>query len=281
MRCSLDKVTQFLREHHHRAKKSFSQNFLIDANILNKILQTSCVSSEDWVLEIGPGFGALTEGLTSVGARVFAVEKDPLFADTLKQLPITLEIADICKFSFDRFAHAWEGKGRVIANLPYNITTPILIKLFSEVPERWKTVTIMVQDEVARRMTASPGGKDFGSLTIFLNFFAEIEYAFKVSPNCFYPKPSVVSAIVHMRVKDELPLLKSQRQAFFTLTRTAFNQRRKVLTNSLKILYPKEAILHAMRAVNLPEMVRPEVLSLNDYLSLFHELCAFEASTNS
>lgn len=243
-------------------------------------MRVSEVSSHDWVLEIGPGFGALTEGLVSTGARVCAVEKDPVFSETLQQLPITLKIADICKFSFDNLnQQEWFGKGRVIANLPYNITTPILIKLFSESSDRWKTITVMVQDEVARRMVASPGSKDFGALTLFLNFFADVEYAFKVSPNCFYPRPNVVSAVVHMRVKEILPLPKEQRNAFFTLTRTAFNQRRKVLTNSLKNLYSKDAILHAIHATNHTEMVRPEMMSLDDYLNFFQALTSFRTTT--
>lgn len=273
MRCSLSAVLQFLNENHGRAKKSLSQNFLIDANILQKILRTSEVSSHDWVLEIGPGFGALTEGLVSVGARVLAVEKDPMFEGILKQLPITLEMGDFRKYPLrDLSQQEWPGRGKVIANLPYNITTPILIKLFSEAAERWSSITIMVQDEVARRMTASPGGKDYGSLTVFLQFFAEIEYAFTVSSNSFFPKPGVQSAIVHMRVKEDFPLPLSQREAFFTLTRTAFNQRRKVLTNSLGSLYSKEELLRAIQVLQKPETIRPESLSLDDYLRLFQEL---------
>lgn len=273
MRCSLSAVLQFLHANHGRAKKSLSQNFLIDANILKKILCTSEVTKQDWVLEIGPGFGALTEGLVSIGARVLAVEKDPLFESTLRQLPISLEIGNFLKYPLSQLLHqAWPGRGKVIANLPYNITTPILIKLFSEAADRWSSITIMVQDEVARRMTALPGGKDYGALTLFLNFFANTEYAFPVSSNCFFPKPGVQSAIVHMRVKESFPLPLSQWDDFFTLTRTAFNQRRKVLTNALGSLYPKECLLQAIQELDKPDTVRPENLSLHDYLQLFQKL---------
>lgn len=270
LRSSIDQLTQFLRSVGGRAKKGLSQNFLIDGNILRKIVTTSETQPGDWVLEIGPGFGALTEELVNQGAHVIAVEKDPLFEDTLRELPIDLEIADACKFSLeDLDVKGWSGKGRVVANLPYHVTTPLLTKLFLEGAQRWKTVTVMIQDEVAKRIVAQPGNKDFGSLTLFLQFFADIRYAFKVSPNCFFPKPQVHSAVIHMVVKEQFPLDISLQNAFFTLTRAAFSQRRKLLANSLKDLYPKEQVFKALEDLGLSENVRPENLSLDDYLRVF------------
>ncbi|AAP99029.1 dimethyladenosine transferase [Chlamydia pneumoniae TW-183] len=274
-RSSPAQLSRFLSEIQNKPKKSLSQNFLVDQNIVKKIVATSEVIPQDWVLEIGPGFGALTEELIAAGAQVIAIEKDPMFAPSLEELPIRLEIIDACKYPLDQLQeYTTLGKGRVVANLPYHITTPLLTKLFLEAPDFWKTVTVMVQDEVARRIVAQPGGKDYGSLTIFLQFFADIHYAFKVSASCFYPKPQVQSAVIHMKVKETLPLSDEEIPVFFTLTRTAFQQRRKVLANTLKGLYPKEQVEQALKELGLLLNVRPEVLSLNDYLALFHKMQA-------
>ncbi|WP_348663864.1 16S rRNA (adenine(1518)-N(6)/adenine(1519)-N(6))-dimethyltransferase RsmA [Chlamydia vaughanii] len=272
-RSSPEQLTRFLKEVRGHPKKGLSQNFLIDGNILRKILTVSSVEAGDWVLEIGPGFGALTEVLVNQGARVVALEKDSMFEETLKQLPIDLEITDACKYPLESLKKkGWEGKGRVVANLPYHITTPLLTKLFIETPNQWKTITVMMQDEVARRITAQPGNKEYGSLTIFLNFFADVRYAFKVSPGCFLPKPQVSSAVVHMVVKDTFPLQDNLHSKFFALTRAAFGQRRKLLANALKDLYPKEQVFHALNQLNFSEKTRPETLSLDDYLKLFRLL---------
>ncbi|WP_041468099.1 16S rRNA (adenine(1518)-N(6)/adenine(1519)-N(6))-dimethyltransferase RsmA [Chlamydia felis] len=272
-RSSPDQLTRFLAQVHGHPKKGLSQNFLIDGNILRKILAVSCVEAGDWVLEIGPGFGALTEVLVNQGAHVVALEKDPMFEETLKQLPIDLEITDACKYPLSQLQEkGWQGKGRVVANLPYHITTPLLTKLFLEVPNQWKTITVMMQDEVARRITAQPGGKEYGSLTIFLQFFADVRYAFKVSSGCFFPKPQVSSAVVHMTVKDTFPLEESLHKKFFSLTRAAFGQRRKLLANALKNLYPKDLVFSALNQLNFSEKTRPETLSLDEYLKLFQLL---------
>lgn len=273
-RSSPEQLIRFLKEVRGYPKKGLSQNFLIDGNILKKILEVSCVQPEDWVLEIGPGYGALTEVLVNTGARVIALEKDSMFASTLRLLPINVQITDACKYPLASLSQeGYQGKGRIVANLPYHITTPLLVKFFTETPNLWKTVTVMVQDEVARRITAQPGGKKYGSLTVFLNFFSDVHYAFKVSPGCFFPKPNVGSAVVHMVVKDAFPLKKDQdHAAFFTLTRTAFGKRRKFLANALKDLYPKEKVLLALQELHFSEKTRPESLSLHDYVHLFNLL---------
>ena len=228
---------------------------------------------EDWVLEVGPGYGALTEVLVNRGARVIALEKDSMFASTLRLLPINVHITDACKYPLASLPQeGYRGKGRIVANLPYHITTPLLVKFFTETPNLWKTVTVMVQDEVARRITAQPGGKEYSALTVFLNFFSDVRYAFKVSPSCFFPKPNVGSAVVHMVVKDTFPLKDQDHDAFFTLTRTAFGKRRKFLANALKDLYPKAKVLLALQELHFSDKTRPETLSLHDYIRLFHLL---------
>ncbi|ANH78220.1 16S rRNA (adenine(1518)-N(6)/adenine(1519)-N(6))-dimethyltransferase RsmA [Candidatus Chlamydia sanziniae] len=272
-RSSREKLCRFLTEAQGKPKKGLSQNFLVDKNIVKKIVATSQLTPGDWVLEIGAGFGALTEELISQGARIVALEKDPLFLPVLEELPLVFEIIDARKYSLNDLKNkGWEGKGRVIANLPYHITTPLLTKLFLEAPHLWTTLTVMVQDEVARRITAQPGSKDYGSLTLFLQFFAEVRYAFKVSPSCFFPKPQVYSAVIHMVVKKIFPLPEMLLVPFFALTRTAFQQRRKLLTNTLKNLYSKDEVSRALHELGLPEKARPEILSLHDYLTLFQFL---------
>ncbi|WP_038500111.1 16S rRNA (adenine(1518)-N(6)/adenine(1519)-N(6))-dimethyltransferase RsmA [Chlamydia avium] len=272
-RSSPEQLIRFLKEVRGHPKKGLSQNFLIDGNILKKILEVSSVQKGDWVLEIGPGYGALTEVLVNQGAHVIALEKDSMFEGALRFLSINLKIIDACKYPLTNLSQeGWQGKGRIIANLPYHITTPLLIKFFTETPHQWKTVTVMVQDEVARRITAQPGGKDYSAITVFLNFFADVHYAFKVNPGCFFPKPQVASAVVHMTVKDSFPLKDQDHAAFFTLTRTAFGKRRKFLVNALKDLYPKEKVLLALQKLHFSEKVRPEILSLHDYLNLFYFL---------
>ncbi|AGR99335.1 16S rRNA (adenine(1518)-N(6)/adenine(1519)-N(6))-dimethyltransferase RsmA [Chlamydia trachomatis] len=272
-RSSIEQLTSFLRSVNGRVKKALSQNFLVDGNILRKILTTAEVQPGDWVLEIGPGFGALSEVLLSQGANVIALEKDPMFEESLSQLPMDIEITDACEYPLTSLEDkGWKGKGRIVANLPYHITTPLLTKFFLECPYRWKTVTVMIQDEVARRITAKPGDKDYGSLTVFLSFFADVQYAFKVSPNCFYPKPSVHSAVVHMRVHEQFALADSEIEEFFTLTRAAFGQRRKLLANSLKNLYPKDKVFQVLEQLGFSEKTRPETIFLEEYLKIFHLL---------
>ncbi|MBQ8498242.1 16S rRNA (adenine(1518)-N(6)/adenine(1519)-N(6))-dimethyltransferase RsmA [Chlamydia sp.] len=275
-RSSIEQLTSFLKSVNGRAKKALSQNFLVDGNILKKILMTAEVQPGDWVLEVGPGFGALSEVLVSQGANVIALEKDPMFKESLSELPIDVEIVDACKYPLASLDDkGWRGRGRVVANLPYHVTTPLLTKFFLESPHRWKTVTVMIQDEVAQRITAKPGDKDYSSLTVFLRFFADVRYAFKVSPNCFYPKPSVHSAVVHMCVHDKFALPSPEREEFFTLTRAAFGQRRKLLANSLKDLYPKDKIFEVLEQLGFSEKTRPENISFEEYLKIFRLLKDF------
>lgn len=254
-------------------KKALSQNFLIDGNIIRKIVTASQVSPGDKVLEIGPGPGSLTQALLEAGAHVIAVEKDRTLAEALKRLSedaSQLEVfcEDILNFPLETKFHENE-KVKVIANLPYNITTPILSYL---VPKReyFSSLTLMVQEEVARRFTALPGNKDYSSFTVFLNFYTNPRYAFSVGKNCFYPKPRVDSAVVIFELKE--PPHVENVEDFFRMTRGAFEQRRKMLRSSLKEHYEPSKIEIALESIGQNRMARPEDLSLEDFLGLYEKL---------
>lgn len=255
-------------------KKALSQNFLIDRNILHKIALTANVTPGDLVVEIGPGPGSLTEELLHEGAHVIAVEKDHILADALKRLKTpdnNLEVFndDILKFPMEEVLKskiADKSKAKVIANLPYHLTTPIIVQLVTQ-HHLFSHLIIMVQDEVARRFTASPGTSAYSSFTIFLNFYTNPHYAFTVSNNCFYPSPKVNSAIVVLELKE--PPKVSDTDKFFLLTRTAFHQRRKMMRSSLRELYLPATIESALTQIGKNPLSRPEELSLNDFLKLF------------
>jgi 16S rRNA (adenine1518-N6/adenine1519-N6)-dimethyltransferase len=253
----------FLSEEGLSPKKSLSQNFLIDKNILHKIIRLADVQEGDLVLEIGPGPGALTEVLLAAGAEVIAVEKDEAFAEKLKRFPgVTVHSCDVRDFPFQVLPR----RAKVVANLPYHLTSVILALLLPR-KEQFSTLTFMVQEEVARRMTALPGGKDYSSLSVFVRFYSEPSYGFKVGPKCFYPAPKVHSAVTHFVMKEELPDVDPS--LFFTLTRRAFQQRRKMLRGTLSEFGDVESALEEM---GVRKEARPENLSLEEWLKLFSAL---------
>lgn len=270
-------LRQFLTELGFNPKKVLSQNFLIDGNIIRKIVAASQVQANDVVLEIGPGPGSLTEALLEKDVTVVAVEKDKILAHALERLKKTshrlnIFCEDIMKFPIVATMESLllSGcKGKVIANLPYHLTTPILAQLIG-MNTTLSTLTVMVQEEVARRFTALPGTKDYSSFTVFLNFFATAHYAFSVSRHCFYPEPNVDSAVVVLTLKA--PPAVSNQEQFFNMTRAAFGQRRKMLRGSLRRLYSSESITTALEAAGLNPLIRPEELSLEDFLRLFESL---------
>jgi 16S rRNA (adenine1518-N6/adenine1519-N6)-dimethyltransferase len=255
-------------------RKGLSQNFLIDGNIIRKIVAASHVSSDDIILEIGPGPGALTQVLLETGAAVLAVEKDPILAKALErfQTPskqLSIFCHDILTFPIGEEISSIRRnnqKAKVIANLPYHLTTPILTQLIAK-RETFSSLTLMVQEEVARRLTAKPGTSEYSSLTIFLNFYSNPSYAFTVSPNCFYPVPKVHSAVVCLQLKEP-PLPEEQWPSFFQLTRTSFEHRRKMMRASLKGLFSPEIIEEALKKIGQNPLARPETLSLEDFLKL-------------
>ena len=252
--------------------KRLSQNFLIDGNIIRKIVSFADITPGDSVLEIGPGPGALTEALLEAGASVTAVEMDRTFAPALASLQtpdnrLTIIQGDFLKV--DLSAALANKHWKVVANLPYHITTPILAKLL---PERKSisTLTVMVQKEMADRMLGEVGTKDWSSFSVFLRFYSDPAAGFTVQPSCFYPKPTVKSAVIQLKLHQ--PPAVSSTEKFFLLVRTAFQQRRKTLAASLKKLYSKEQVESALKKLDKNPKLRPEELSLDDFVRLFIEI---------
>lgn len=257
-------------------KKHLSQNFLIDGNIVRKIVETAEVKPDDVVLEIGPGPGALTQELLKAGAHVIAVEKDRVLAAGLEKLQtedkrLTIFCEDVMTFPLEMRLTPFLKSGqkvKVISNLPYHLTTPILKHLIEgDARHLLSHLVVMVQDEVARRFTAVCGSADYSSVSIFLSFYSNPRYAFKVSNQCFYPKPKVQSAVVVLEIKE--PPLSKNRDAFFKLTRTSFEHRRKMLRSSLSEIYLPADVMNALEKIHLKPTARPEELSLEQFLQLF------------
>ncbi len=270
-------LNEFLEGLGINPKKSLSQNFLIDGNILRKIVAVADVKPGDLVVEIGPGPGALTEFLLAAGAEVLAVEKDTTLGNSLARFKssypkLEIQIADILEFPLQEelSKRLLPGKkAKVIANLPYHITTPIiarLVKMHACISE----VVVMVQDEVARRFVGLPGTPDYSALTVFLHFFSSPKYAFKVGNKCFYPAPKVDSAVVQLTLTP--PLKVSSEDLFFKMVREAFNHRRKMLRSSLKELYMPAKIEEALAEMHAAPTSRPEELSLQQLIALFEAL---------
>jgi len=271
---SPSQLFSFLEEIGAAPKKGLSQNFLIDGNILNKILFAANILPGDTVLEIGPGPGALTERLLDTGAKVIAIEKDALLSSHLLRLQtpdqrLKCLNEDFLHIPLETFLEqklALGKKAKVVANLPYHLTTPILMKLIS-LYSQLETLVIMVQKEVAERMTAEPNTKEYGSLSVFLRYYTRCHYCFSVPPTCFYPKPGVHSAIVKLDLIP--PPLISSPDNFFQMTRTAFQMRRKMLKVSLKGFYSSQTIEEALLSLGLDPKARPEQLSFDEFVSFF------------
>lgn len=263
---------KFLEEEGLSARKSLSQNFLTDSNILNKIVGAAQINAQDTICEIGPGPGALTEKILETGAHVVAIEKDRSFAAALERLQtadgcLEVHCADALELPFETLVKLAPMK--LVANLPYNITTPLLTRL---IPRRdlFSSLTIMVQKEVAERICATEESPDYGSLSIFVRFYGQPKLCFTVSPNCFFPRPSVTSAVVHIALHNDYAEICGEK--FLKFTRRAFQQRRKKLTSSLADLYPKQALIDALERCGIRLDARPEQLSLNQFTLLFETL---------
>jgi 16S rRNA (adenine1518-N6/adenine1519-N6)-dimethyltransferase len=261
----------FLEEIDAFPKKSLSQNFLIDGNIIRKIVTLAGVEPGDLVLEIGPGPGVLTEELLARGAHVLAVEKDRKFAKALTRLQtpdkrLTVIEGDILEQDLSKLL---KPKTKLVANLPYQITTPILTEFLPK-NDFFESITVMVQKEVSARFIAKPSTSDYSSITVFVQFYSDPEYGFTVEPTCFYPPPRVRSAVVKFKLKDH-PLVSSE-EAFFAMTRRAFQQRRKMIRASLRLIYDQASIDRGLEKIGKGLQVRPENLSLSDFLILSHEI---------
>ncbi len=272
------KTIEVIQKNEFAFQKRFGQNFLVDARVLDKIIQSAGVTKEDCVLEVGPGIGTMTQALSEAARQVVAVEIDdhliPILQETLKECPNVKVIhGDILKTDVKAIADEYnEGRPlHVVANLPYYITTPIIMGLFeSGVP--LKSITIMVQKEVADRMKAEPGTKDYGALSLAVQYYAEPYLAANVPPNCFIPRPNVGSAVIRLTRHEQPPVQVADEKLMFRLIRAAFNQRRKTLANSLnnspELFFPKEQIQEAIAALDVSPSVRGEALSLEQFAQL-------------
>lgn len=268
---------EILQKYQFRFAKKFGQNFLIDTHVLDKIVRAAQITDQDYVLEIGPGIGTLTQYLCESAKQVFAVEIDdnliPILQDTLSAYDnVTVIHNDVLKLDINRLVEEQCGGRRikVVANLPYYITTPILMGLFeNHVP--MESVTVMVQKEVAQRMQAVPGGKDYGALSLAVQFYAEPYIVANVPPNCFMPRPGVGSAVIRLTSRAH-PVAVKDEKLMFDIIRASFNQRRKTLVNGLYnvagLHRTKEELASVLERVGLPANVRGETLTLEQFAAL-------------
>ncbi len=269
---------QVLQKHQFQFKKKFGQNFLIDPHVLDKIVDAAQVTEEDFVLEIGPGIGTLTQYLCERARQVLAVEIDKNLISVLRDTlsPYTnVEVlqGDILKQDIQHIADTYNGGNRikVVANLPYYITTPIIMELFeSRVP--LANVTVMVQKEVADRMRAEPGTKDCGALSLAVQYYAEPYIAAFVPPNCFIPRPNVGSAVVRLDCRTHAPVEVEDEKLLFRLIRASFNQRRKTLqngiANSSELPFSKAEAAEAIGRAGFDSNIRGEKLGLPEFARL-------------
>ncbi len=268
-----------LQKYHFNFQKKFGQNFLVDANILEKIILSADIKSDDCVLEIGPGIGTMTQYLCENAREVVAVEIDKklipiLKEDTLSSYNnVTIINEDILKVDMNAIVREKNaGKPiKVVANLPYYITTPIIMGLFeSHVP--LESITVMVQKEVAQRMQVGPGTKDYGALSLAVQYYAEPKVMMSVPASCFMPRPNVDSAVIKLTHHEKPPVQVKEEKRMFDIIRAAFNQRRKTLVNSLNnaegLNLNKENILAVLESMGLPATVRGEALTLAQFAYL-------------
>ena len=249
---------------HNKPKKRFGQNFLQDENILNKIVKEINPQTGDSIIEIGPGYGALTQKLTSATENLTAIEIDNLLTNELKVRFPNLRLINEDFLETDLSTLTSAGKKlRIVGNIPYNITSPILFKLI-ENNKLIKDAVFMVQLEVAKRMTAQRGTKDYGILAVVLNYFAETKLCFRISPNVFYPKPKVYSALIHIQFK-KMEESREEQKLFMAIVKAAFGNRRKTLKNSLS-----NSIFHEIDFSNsgVDLSLRAENLSVDDFIKL-------------
>lgn len=267
---------EILQKYNFNFQKKFGQNFLIDPRVLDKIIDAAEITEDDMVLEIGPGIGTMTQYLAEHAREVVAVEIDknliPILEDTLSAYEnVTVINEDILKVDIRKLADEKNHGNpiKVVANLPYYITTPIIMGLFeNHVP--LKSITIMVQKEVADRMQTGPGSKDYGALSLAVQYYAKPEIVANVPPNCFIPRPNVGSAVIRLMRYEEAPVFAEDEHHMFSLIRASFNQRRKTLVNGLTNggVAQKEQVLWALSEMNLPATIRGEALTLSQFATL-------------
>lgn len=273
-----ENTIRILQKYDFHFQKKFGQNFLIDPHVLERIIAAADITQEDFVLEIGPGIGTMTQYLCENARGVMAVEIDhnliPILEETLHPYDnVTIVNDDILKLDIAEIAEKYnQGKPiKVVANLPYYITTPIIMELFeSHVP--LESVTVMVQKEVADRMQAGPGTKDYGALSLAVQYYSQAEIVANVPPNCFMPRPKVGSAVIRLTCHRECPVMVNDEKMLFRVIRASFNQRRKTLQNGLgndaSLPVSKEQVAEAIEAMGWSPTIRGEALTLEQFASL-------------
>lgn len=266
---------EILQKYNFTFQKKFGQNFLIDTRVLERIIAQAEITKDDMVLEIGPGIGTMTQYLCENAREVVAVEIDnsliPILEDTLTEYNnVTVINDDILKVDINKLVEEHNaGKPiKVVANLPYYITTPIIMGLF-EKKVNVDSITVMVQKEVADRMKSGPGSKDYGALSLAVQYYSKPEIVANVPPNCFMPRPNVSSAVIRLKLYDEMAVKVENENLLFRLIRASFNQRRKTLVNGIKnsgeLNYTKEQVVEALAKMGLNENIRGEALTLEQF----------------
>jgi 16S rRNA (adenine1518-N6/adenine1519-N6)-dimethyltransferase len=275
---SMMSIKQELKEYGLFAKKRLGQHFLIDRNILNKVIRTAQVEKGDIILEVGPGLGEMTLALAQHAKKVIAVEIDSKLAVILKQKVedfsnVEVVKSDILKMDFNLFLKKEGHLIKVVANLPYQITTPLLFR-FIESKKVFSTLTLMLQKEVAERMVASPGRKEYGPLSIFIQMFSDVSIRFFIKPSAFFPPPKVESAVVRMSFKEK-PVVKLEDEEWFKkVVKGCFGYRRKTLMNALKHsgLPLPQSVEPKLEKIRIDPQRRPETLTIQDLVHLAEAL---------
>ena len=272
------KTIEIIQKYEFTFQKKFGQNFLIDSHVLNKIISSADITKDDFVLEIGPGIGTMTQYLAEAAGRVLAVEIDktliPILHETLSSYDnVEVINEDVLKLDICKIVEEKNGGKpiKVVANLPYYITTPIIMGLLeAHVPV--ESITVMVQKEVAMRMQAGPGTKDYGALSLAVQYYCEPYIAANVPPNCFMPRPKVGSTVIRLTRYSQPPVTTEHEQLMFRLIRASFNQRRKTLANGLNnasdLHYSKEQIAQAIEKLGVSASIRGEALTLEQFAKL-------------
>lgn len=267
-----------LQKYNFTFQKKYGQNFLIDSHVLEKIMDAAEIGKDDCVVEIGPGIGTMTQYLAERAGEVVAVEIDknliPILTETLADYEnVSIINEDILKVDLNRIVEEKNGGKpvKIVANLPYYITTPIIMGLFeNHVPV--KSITVMVQKEVADRMQVGPGTKDYGALSLAVQYYAKPEIVAIVPPNCFIPRPNVASAVIRLTCHEKKPVEVKDEKGMFALIRASFNQRRKTLANSLSnaqnLSLTREQVTEALESMQLSPTIRGEALTLEQFAAL-------------
>jgi len=275
-------VNNLMKKHNFRCRKSMGQNFLADANIVNKIVSSASVEKDDVVVEIGPGLGVITQAAAVMAKSVIALELDrslpPILEETLQGLDnVYVVTGDAMETNFDDMVKGIAGHGgqyKIIANLPYYITTPLIMRLIKS-RFNMSLCVVMVQQEVAERMAALPGGKDYGALSVAVQYHTEVQYLFKVPRTVFIPRPEVDSAVVMLTTRPSPPVETPDEELFFKIVRGSFGQRRKTLLNSLGAAFsdiPWEKLKGLLQNAGIDPLRRGETLNLEEFAGIAREI---------